>query len=213
MTILDYLHDKYGSERIDGILGRINHGDRNFKMLKQHISVTDVAQPDDLSHYHSSIITQLNEMVTDKKLLYELANIFSRFDFTFKQFNTCITYGTYDLFHYGHLRLLTRIKEMCSTLIVGVSSDAFNLHKGKKCIIPYEQRAAIISALECVDKVIPEESWEQKPVDIETYHVDALIMGSDWSGKFDYLLDKCKVIYLPRTPGISTTELKTYIAK
>lgn len=208
MTILEYLHNKYGTERIDSILDRINHGDLNFKLFNQHITVTDIAYTDDIHQYHSSIVTQLNEIVSDKKMLYELVNILSRFDFTFKRFNTCITYGTYDLFHYGHLRLLTRIKTMCSTLIVGVSSDEFNLRKGKKCVIPYQQRADIIGSLKCVDRVIPEESWEQKATDIVTYRADALVMGSDWTGKFDYLHDKCEVIYLPRTEGISTTELK-----
>lgn len=209
MSILDYLYEKYGKDRIDSVLYDINHDDRNFKILYQQLTHTPLKRVDDCSYYHTHIIQTLAEKIQNKYMLYELVNAICRVDFTFKKYNTCITYGTFDLFHIGHLQLLKRIKDMCSTLIVAVSTDDFNALKGKKCVIPYEQRAAIVSALEYVDKVIPEETWEQKPSDIETYSVDAFVMGNDWEGKFDYLNDKCDVIYLPRTEGISSTEIKT----
>lgn len=119
-----------------------------------------------------------------------------------------LTYGTFDMFHIGHLELLRRIKEMGDELIIGVSTDEFNQIKGKKTIIPYEQRAAIVEAIKYVDRVIPEERWEQKREDIKRYGVTHFVMGDDWSGKFDDLGDICEVVYLPRTKGISSTELK-----
>lgn len=123
-----------------------------------------------------------------------------------------ITYGTFDLFHVGHLRLLKRLKEYGDRLIVGVSTDEFNLQKGKKCLIPYDQRAEIVSNLRQVDMVIPESSWEQKEQDIVTYGVDIFAMGSDWKGKFDYLEKYCEVVYLERTEGVSTTEIKSMLS-
>ncbi len=119
-----------------------------------------------------------------------------------------ITYGTFDMFHVGHLELLKRIKQYGNELIVAVSTDAFNEIKGKKTIIPYQHRAQIVEAIKYVDKVIPEEHWEQKVEDIQKYKIDTLIMGDDWRGKFDFLKEYCEVIYLPRTKGISSTELK-----
>ena len=119
-----------------------------------------------------------------------------------------ITYGTFDMFHIGHLELLKRIKNYGDELIVAVSTDAFNEIKGKKTIIPYDQRAQIVEAIKYVDKVIPEHHWEQKADDIRDHDIDMLIMGDDWKGKFDFLQDRCEVIYLPRTKGISSTELK-----
>jgi len=119
-----------------------------------------------------------------------------------------ITYGTFDMFHVGHLELLKRIRQYGDELIVAVSTDAFNEIKGKKTIIPYQQRAQIVEAIRYVDRVIPEEHWEQKIEDIQKYQIDTLIMGDDWKGKFDFLREYCEVIYLPRTDGISSTELK-----
>src|SRR5690554_1122461 len=121
---------------------------------------------------------------------------------------TIITYGTFDMFHIGHLKLLRRLSEMGDKVIVAVSTDEFNELKGKKTLIPYDQRAAIVEAIDCVDLVIPEESWEQKLSDVKTYDVDVFAIGEDWKGKFDFLEDLCEVIYLPRTRNISTTELK-----
>ena len=127
---------------------------------------------------------------------------------------TVITYGTYDLFHIGHLKLLQRAKELAGPggkLIVGVSTDRFNWEeKRKKNAIPYEQRAEIVGALKCVDMVIPEDDWDMKR-DILQYKVDIFTMGGDWEGKFDQLKEVCKVVYLPRTEGISSTDLKAGI--
>lgn len=128
-----------------------------------------------------------------------------------KKYNTCITYGTFDLFHIGHLKLLERIKSMCSNLIVAVSTDEFNKLKGKTCIIPYEHRVVIVAGIKYVDKVIPEDNWEQKITDVEKYNVDCFVIGNDWERKFDFLKEKCEVVYLPRTDGISTTLLKEKI--
>jgi len=119
-----------------------------------------------------------------------------------------LTYGTFDVFHYGHLRLLERAKALGDYLIVAVSTDRFDAVKGKKSTYPFEQRAEIVKAIKYVDRVIAEESWDQKAQDIQKYNVDILVMGDDWQGKFDHLQQYCEVIYLPRTPNISTTEIK-----
>lgn len=123
-----------------------------------------------------------------------------------------ITYGTFDLFHIGHLRLLQRAKALAGEggrLTVAVSSDRFNwVEKHKKCAVPDWQRAEIVGALKCVDEVILEESWEQKRRDVVERCIDIFVMGDDWAGKFDFLNDLCKVVYLPRTPDISSTEIK-----
>ena len=124
-----------------------------------------------------------------------------------------LTYGTFDMFHIGHLNLLNRLKSLGDKLIVAVSTDEFNSIKGKKTLIPFEQRALIVQNIKCVDMVISEENWEQKIYDIKKYNVDILAMGDDWKGKFDFLKDYCKVIYLPRTQNISTTELKKELNK
>ena len=125
-----------------------------------------------------------------------------------KKFNRAITYGTFDLFHIGHLRLLKRISALANELYVAVSSDEFNSIKGKTCVIPFEERKEIIAALNCVTQVIKEDNWEQKISDIKKYHCDLFVMGDDWEGKFDFLKPYCEVIYLPRTQGISTTAIK-----
>ena len=125
-----------------------------------------------------------------------------------KKYKRAITYGTYDLFHIGHLRLLKRIADMADELYVAVSSDEFNALKGKKCIVPFENRKEIVEALRIVTKVIREDNWEQKKDDIQKYGCDLFVMGSDWTGKFDFLKDYCDVVYLPRTEGVSTTEIK-----
>ncbi|WP_068547290.1 glycerol-3-phosphate cytidylyltransferase [Thalassotalea crassostreae] len=120
-----------------------------------------------------------------------------------------ITYGTFDMFHIGHLNLLKRIYEFGDELIVGVSTDEFNATKGKKSLIPFEQRAQIVEAIQYVSKVIPEQSWEQKKHDIIDLNIDIFVIGDDWKGKFDHLEDICRVIYLPRTEGVSTSLLKS----
>ncbi|MBU3002094.1 adenylyltransferase/cytidyltransferase family protein [Paraglaciecola arctica] len=124
-----------------------------------------------------------------------------------------MTYGTFDLFHIGHLNLLERLAELGDKLIVGVSTDEFNQEKGKQCLYSYQERARIVGALKCVDKVIPENNWQQKQQDIIEHKVDLFGMGNDWQGKFDNLQDLCEVIYLSRTPTISTTQLKLSLAK
>jgi glycerol-3-phosphate cytidylyltransferase len=124
-----------------------------------------------------------------------------------------LTYGTFDMFHIGHLNLLNRLKSLGDKLIVAVSTDEFNSIKGKKTLIPFEQRALIVQNIKCVDMVISEENWEQKIDDIKKYNVDIFAIGDDWQGKFDFLKDYCEVIYLPRTQNISTTELKKELNK
>lgn len=119
-----------------------------------------------------------------------------------------ITYGTFDLLHYGHINLLKRAKALGEYLIVALSTNSFNEIKGKKCYFSYQERKTLLEAIRYVDLVIPEESWEQKINDIKEYKVDIFVMGDDWKGKFDYLKDYCEVIYLPRTPEISTTKIK-----
>lgn len=121
-----------------------------------------------------------------------------------------LTYGTFDLLHYGHIRLLKRAKELGDYLIVALSTDEFNELKGKKAYHNYETRKKMLEAIRYVDLVIPEESWEQKKQDVLEYKADVVVMGSDWAGsdKFDYLKEICELIYLERTEGISTTKIK-----
>lgn len=121
-----------------------------------------------------------------------------------------LTYGTFDLLHYGHIRLLQRARALGDYLIVALSTDEFNETKGKKAYHNYETRKKMLEAIRYVDLVIPEESWEQKLSDVKKYEVDTVVMGSDWAGsdKFDYLKDYCEVVYLDRTEGISTTQIK-----
>ena len=122
-----------------------------------------------------------------------------------------ITFGTFDVFHYGHLRILERTRELCDYLIVGVSSDEFIASKNKShgLAFPWEQRAAIVAELRCVDEVFKEESLDLKADYIRKYKADVLVMGDDWAGKFDWVipLTGCEVLYLPRTPAISTTAI------
>jgi glycerol-3-phosphate cytidylyltransferase len=126
---------------------------------------------------------------------------------------TVLTYGTFDLFHLGHVRLLRRLSEMGDRLIVGCSTDEFNILKGKSSVVSYEHRQEILEACRYVDKVIPERNWDQKRLDIEAENVDIFGIGDDWAQKFDNLSDLCKVVYLPRTDGISTTELRREIVQ
>ena len=120
-----------------------------------------------------------------------------------------ITYGTFDLLHYGHINLLRRAKQLGDYLIVALSTDEFNWNeKQKKCYFSYEQRKQLLEAIRYVDLVIPEENWEQKKTDVKEYHIDTFVIGDDWTGKFDFLKEDCNVVYLPRTPEISTTQIK-----
>ncbi|AUI52706.1 adenylyltransferase/cytidyltransferase family protein [Arthrobacter crystallopoietes] len=125
---------------------------------------------------------------------------------------TVLTYGTFDLFHIGHLNVLKRLRALGDRLIVGVSTDEFNAVKGKRPIVPFEQRIEIVRSIKYVDIAIPEERWSQKREDIEKYDVQIFGIGEDWKGKFDELEDKVEVVYLPRTSGISTTEMKRVLS-
>ncbi len=121
-----------------------------------------------------------------------------------------LTYGTFDLLHYGHIRLLKRAKELGDYLIVALSTDNFNAVKGKKSYHDYETRKKMLEAIRYVDLVIPEENWEQKIQDVKTYKADIVVMGGDWAGsdKFNYLKDYCELVFLDRTEGISTSKIK-----
>ena len=121
-----------------------------------------------------------------------------------------LTYGTFDLLHYGHIRILERAKQLGDYLVVAVSTDEFNAIKGKKAYHNYETRKKMLEAIRCVDLVIPENDWKQKRRDVIDYKIDIVVMGSDWEGNenFECLKDICEVVYLPRTDGISTTKIK-----
>ena len=121
-----------------------------------------------------------------------------------------LTYGTFDLLHYGHIRLLKRAKALGDYLIVAISTDEFNAVKGKKAYHDYETRKEMLEAVRYVDLVIPENNWDQKRDDVKNYHVDVVVMGNDWAGheKFENLRDLCEVVYLDRTEGLSTTKIK-----
>lgn len=121
-----------------------------------------------------------------------------------------LTYGTFDLLHYGHIRILKRAKELGDYLIVALSTDEFNAIKNKKAYHDYETRKKMLEAIRYVDLVIPESDWEQKVDDVKKYYVDTVVMGDDWTGneKFEILKEHCEVVYLPRTEGISTTKIK-----
>lgn len=124
---------------------------------------------------------------------------------------TVLTYGTFDLFHLGHVRLLRRLSALGDRLIVGCSTDEFNDIKGKRSVMSYAQRVEILESCRFVSKVIPENTWEQKREDILREKVDVFGMGSDWEGKFDALCDIVQVVYLPRTEGVSTTQLREHV--
>lgn len=121
-----------------------------------------------------------------------------------------LTYGTYDLLHYGHIRLLKRARALGDYLVVAISTDAFNAGKGKKAYHDYRTRKEMLEAVRYVDLVIPEESWDQKIDDVNLYRIDVVVMGADWEGsdRFEYLRDYCELVYLPRTEGVSSSMIK-----
>jgi glycerol-3-phosphate cytidylyltransferase len=126
-----------------------------------------------------------------------------------------ITFGTFDLFHIGHLKILERARALGDELVVGISSDALSYRKKERYpVYPENERREIVAGLRCVDLTFFEESLEEKLAYIEEYSADCLVMGDDWTGKFDHLKTRCQVTYLPRTRGISTTgtiqEINTY---
>lgn len=124
-----------------------------------------------------------------------------------------ITYGTFDLLHWGHINLLKRARELGDHLTVALSSDEFNEIKKKEAYHSYDNRKMILESIRYVDKVIPEHNWEQKIQDVIEHDIDIFVMGDDWQGKFDFLKDYCEVVYLPRTVGISTTKIKKDLFK
>jgi glycerol-3-phosphate cytidylyltransferase len=127
------------------------------------------------------------------------------------KFKTVLTYGTFDLLHYGHLEILKRASLLGNKLIVGLSTDKFNEIKGKTCVLPYQKRKELLESLDYVGKVIPENNWGQKVTDIKGNNIDIFVMGDDWEGKFDELKVFCEVIYLPRTKGISSSKLRSIL--
>lgn len=136
------------------------------------------------------------------KLEWDFQKMFKR------KYKTVLTYGTFDLLHFGHLELLRRLRDLGDRIIVGLSTDEFNQLKNKDCVMPYEKRKHLLEVLSYVDLVIPEKTWDQKIDDVKNHDVDLFVMGDDWKGKFDFLKKHCEVQYLPRTEGISTTKLK-----
>jgi glycerol-3-phosphate cytidylyltransferase len=127
------------------------------------------------------------------------------------KFKTVLTYGTFDLLHYGHLEILRRASLLGDKLIVGVSTDKFNEIKGKTCVLPYQKRKELIESLDYVDEVIPENNWDQKVTDIQDNDIDIFVMGDDWKWKFNELKVFCEVIYFPRTNGVSSTKLRSIL--
>ena len=130
-----------------------------------------------------------------------------------RQEKVVITYGTFDIFHIGHLNLIKRLKSIADKLIVAVSTDEFNEMKGKVSTVPFKDRKEILEAIKYIDLVIDEVSWEQKVADIKKYNVSAFAIGDDWQGHFDFLKEHCAVLYLERTAGVSTTQIKESIKK
>lgn len=126
---------------------------------------------------------------------------------------TVITYGTFDILHVGHINLLRRARELGDRLVVGLSTDEFNRGKHKSALLNYENRKAVLEAIRYVDEVFPERTWEQKAYDIRRYSAAVFVMGDDWEGRFDFLAEHCEVRYLPRTPSVSTTEIKLSIGQ
>lgn len=123
-----------------------------------------------------------------------------------------LTYGTFDLFHPGHVQVLKRARELGTRLVVGLSTDEFNAKKGKKSVMSFEDRKVVLEACRHVDEVFAEEDWEQKMSDAVRLNADVFVMGDDWTGKFDFLTEVCSVVYLARTPNVSTTQIKQSIA-
>lgn len=174
-------------------------GTKALKIIKNSLSELTISR--------LPLFNEVDQILNNPKYSFNI-----KFDKLINQeSNTVLTYGTFDLLHYGHLEILKRAKSFGTRLIVGLSTDEFNNIKGKKSIHSYEKRKEFLESLEYVDLVIPENNWEQKEIDVEKYDVDIFLMGDDWKGKFDFLNKLCRVEYLPRTEGISTTQLKKLI--
>ena len=121
---------------------------------------------------------------------------------------TVLTYGTFDLFHPGHVQLLKRARELGTRLLVGLSTDEFNALKGKKSTMSFEDRKTVLESCRYVDEVFAEEDWSQKMTDAVRMNADVFVMGDDWAGKFDFMSEHCNVVYLTRTPDVSSTAIK-----
>jgi glycerol-3-phosphate cytidylyltransferase len=130
---------------------------------------------------------------------------------TASQERIVLTYGTFDLFHPGHVQLLRRAKELGSKLVVGLSTDEFNAKKGKRSVMRYEDRKTVLEACRYVDAVFPEQDWQQKLEDVKRLDANVFVMGDDWAGKFDFMASACSVVYLSRTEGVSTTQIKASV--
>ncbi len=143
-------------------------------------------------------------------MVNELQARFPTEDNGYKGLRRVLTYGTYDLLHYGHIRLLRRAAQLGDYLVVALSTDEFNASKGKSSFYSYSVRKEMLEAVRYVDLVIPEQSWDQKIEDIKKYDIDVVVMGDDWAGdeRFEALKEYCEVVYLDRTAGISTTDVK-----
>lgn len=168
------------------------------------------------------IDTELSELLKKRLPIFtRMANYFNnpienKMDIVFNElmasnYKTVMTYGTFDLFHYGHVEILRRSRSLGDRLVVGLSTDEFNMVKGKKCEFSYQKRKRMLESIEYVDLVIPEDNWNQKIDDVTTNNVDIFVMGDDWRGKFDFLKEYCQVHYFERTAGISTTKLKSIL--
>lgn len=132
---------------------------------------------------------------------------------TAQSHRTVLTYGTFDLFHPGHVRLLQRAKQLGSRLVVGLSTDEFNRLKGKQSVMSFEDRKLVVESCRYVDEVIAEDNWDQKISDVQRHGADVFVMGDDWAGKFDFLKPYCAVVYLDRTAGVSTTDIKARVPR
>jgi glycerol-3-phosphate cytidylyltransferase len=135
--------------------------------------------------------------------------LFWSFQMTASHERIVLTYGTFDLFHPGHVQLLKRARELGSRLVVGLSTDEFNAKKGKKSVMSFEDRQTVLLSCRYVDEVFAEEDWSQKLCDAQRIGADVFVMGDDWLGKFDFMQAACSVVYLPRTQGVSTTAIKS----
>ena len=158
--------------------------------------------------------TAIFELASSNNVLNEIENEFNTLILAINEnedfMKRVLTYGTFDLLHFGHIEILRRAKDLGDYLIVAVSTDEFNEIKGKKAYHNYETRKKMLEAIRYVDLVIPENNWKQKRNDVIDYKVDVVVMGSDWENNenFECLRDICEVVYLPRTEGISTKKIK-----
>jgi glycerol-3-phosphate cytidylyltransferase len=190
--------------------GFYNHEDKSRLVLEGMSTLKIInSSLDDSIKQRLPLFSKLEKYFSNKNENFEI--YFD--DLINKKMKTVLTYGTFDMLHYGHLEILRRAKEHGDRLIVGLSTDEFNNEKEKQSHLSYDKRKELLEALEYVDLVIPENTWEQKTQDVLKNQVDIFIMGDDWKGKFDFLKDYCEVLYLPRTDGISSTKLKSILQK